>query len=624
MSISQVDFPLLNDVKAGLAFDTVDELSKLLALLPIAPKTTRKAEYIEAISQYLLGPGLKTQWNELDPLQQAAVAEAAYSPDGRYQAELFEAKYGERPNWPSRNSYSYREPAAGLDLFFYRLRNYGSREVLPKDLGQKLKQFVPPPEPFRLSICDDLPDTVELVRKQFDFGQRKQVTTRQAIPIQNRAMEQAAIQDLNALLRLIQLGKISVSEKTLMPSKASLAAIAPSLHQGDYYDETNELEDDTSSTIGPIRSFAWVMLIQAGKLASPNGKKLQLTKAGQKALGADPVKTLQTLWSKWQKTTLLDELRRIDNIKGQTGKGKRGLSAPSGRRSQIIEVLSQCPINQWVELDSFMRSMVVNQQVFPVSRHPQNLCLYEQGYGSLGHVGDSWSILQDSYLRCFLFEYAATLGLLDVAYVPPQAAPRKALSHDYWGMDSMTFISRYDGLVHFRLNALGAFCMGLAKQYDPPKVVSKTQLNIQPNGTISNPGPPLSPLETELLTSFAQTNQDGSWRLDRRKALEATTAGQSLDNLYEFLSQAVAEGLPPGTEEFFQDCRQRSESLKDQGLARMIECKTPELAQQIAQDPHLKKSCHLAGDRYLVVPLKQETRFLKALQKLGYSLNLRD
>ena len=43
-------------------------------------------------------------------------------------------------------------------------------------------------------------------------------------------MEQSALQDLNAILRLIQLGKVSVSEKTLMPSKASLAAIAPSLH----------------------------------------------------------------------------------------------------------------------------------------------------------------------------------------------------------------------------------------------------------------------------------------------------------------------------------------------------------------------------------------------------------
>jgi len=35
---------------------------------------------------------------------------------------------------------------------------------------------------------------------------------------------------------------------------------------------------------------------------------------------------LETLWKNWLKNTLLDELRRIDSIKGQTGKGKRNLT----------------------------------------------------------------------------------------------------------------------------------------------------------------------------------------------------------------------------------------------------------------------------------------------------------
>ena len=622
MATPQVDFPLLRSVQEGLNFNTVDELKKLLPLLPIQNSPTRKAELVEAIAQYLLGPGLEAQWNDLDSLQQSVVAEAVYSPDGRYHPELFQAKYGDLPHWPSNSSYSYREPATGLDLFFYRLRTYGSREILPDDLRQKLKQFVVKPDPLSLTTCERLPDNFEVITEQFDFSERKAIIRREQVPIQSRTMEQAAIQDLNAVLRLIQQGKVSISEKTLMPSKASLNGITPSLHQGDYYDETDEVEG-ISSPIGPIRSFAWLMLVQAAKLATPNGKKLQLAKSGQKALSAEAATTLKTLWNRWKKTTFLDELRRIDNIKGQTGKGKRGLSAPSGRRNQIIEALLQCPINQWVELDSFMSSMVVNQQVFLVSRHPQNLYLYESGYGSLAHVEDSWSILQDSYLRCFLFEYAATLGLLDVAYISPHVAPRQHSNH-YWGMDDMPFLSRYDGLVYFRLNALGAFCMGLIDHYEPPKVVSTTQLSVKPNGTISNPGAPLSPLEMELLTNFAQTNRDGSWRLDRRKAIEATAAGQSLDQLYEFLSQACIEDLPQSTEEFFSDCRQRSESLQDKGLARLIECASPDLAQQIATDPHLKKCCRLAGDRHLVVPLKQEARFLKALQKLGYSLNLMD
>lgn len=146
--------------------------------------------------------------------------------------------------------------------------------------------------------------------------------------------------------------------------------------------------------------------------------------------------------------------------------------------------------------------------IFLVSRNPRRLYICEPGYGSLAHVEDSWSILQDSYLKCFLFEYAATLGLLDVAYIPPHSAPQDGLS-DYWGLDDLPFLSRYDGLLYFRLNPLGAFCLGLTEQYNPPEVASQTQLQIQANGTIRNPGPPLSPLATELLNNFAQTNRDG-------------------------------------------------------------------------------------------------------------------
>lgn len=166
----------------------------------------------------------------------------------------------------------------------------------------------------------------------------------------SRCTEQTAQYDLLAILRFVQLGKASASDKTLMPSKATLNAIAPLLQDGDYYSGTPELGDNGQDPIGAIAPFAWVMLIQAGGLAKLDGKKLQLTTAGQKAMSAAPAKTIKGIWKKWLKTTVLDELRRIEAIKGQTGKAKRSLTAVSGRRSQIVNVLGPCPVGQWVEL----------------------------------------------------------------------------------------------------------------------------------------------------------------------------------------------------------------------------------------------------------------------------------
>jgi hypothetical protein len=113
----------LKTVKEGLNFHTVDEIKKLLGLLPIQDKPTRKAELVDAVANYLLGPGLKTQWQDLDELQQAAVAEALYLTGGHHEAEQFKAKYGALPKWHDRSSmYTYNRPAAKLDLFFYPYR----------------------------------------------------------------------------------------------------------------------------------------------------------------------------------------------------------------------------------------------------------------------------------------------------------------------------------------------------------------------------------------------------------------------------------------------------------------------------------------------------------------------
>lgn len=398
----------LKTVTEGLNFRTVDDLKKMLQLLPIQAKPTRKAELVEAIAGYLLGRGLKKLWQELDQLQQAAVAEAVYLTGGRHQAEQFQAKYGALPQWHDHNlMYRYQRPAAKLDLFFYPTGTYADSNLLPEDLRLKLKAFVPEPRALTLPSAEQPPQTFRVEHCYFDYQKGQSVETVEDVPVVCCPTEQVAQQDLLTVLRLIHLGKVSVSNKTLMPSKATLTTIAPLLQGGDYYNEADEPDNHgpiSRDPIGTIKPFAWVMLVQGGGLASLDGKKLQLTKAGQKAMGAAPATTLRSISKKWLKTTLLNELRRVESIKGQTGKAKRSLTAVSGRRAQIAEALGQCPVGEWVNYDDLKRYMIASDQTFSVSRNPENLYINEPGYGNLYETGGSWSILQDAYMKCFLFE----------------------------------------------------------------------------------------------------------------------------------------------------------------------------------------------------------------------------
>jgi len=59
----------LQTLEEGLTFHTVDSLKKLLKLLLIKEKPTRKAELVEAIAQYLRSPQLKEHSGRISPLR---------------------------------------------------------------------------------------------------------------------------------------------------------------------------------------------------------------------------------------------------------------------------------------------------------------------------------------------------------------------------------------------------------------------------------------------------------------------------------------------------------------------------------------------------------------------------
>lgn len=606
----------------ALQKQTVDYLKKLAALVSDDKnKPVRKTDLVEFILRCVNGERVRLRqveddplhgfWRKLDAFQQAAVAETVHSPTPYFDAERFAAKYGQSPNWGASSRYGYDRTPSLLGVFFYD-------RIMPDDLRRRFKSFVPQPEPARLSPQSEIPAEWAMTYEEWDEKTRKSKARQQMVPITQRLTERAAIHDLKAILRLIDAGKLAVSDKTHQPGVAALRTLDALLLGGDFYDDSGYGEYEK---IGPIKPFAWPMLVQAGGLASLSGKTLQLTRAGQKALNEPVEKTLAQLWQRWLKTALFDELRRIDCIKGQTGKGKRGLTAIAGRRAALHQALRGCPPGQWIAVDDLFRQMRATGAGFEITRDPWNLYICEPGYGNLGSEGyHDWEILQARYALCLLFEYAATLGLLDVAYIPPHDARRDY--REIWGADDLPFFSRYDGLLYLRVNPLGAYVLGLTDRYQPtaPEIAATPLLRVLPNLEIAAIGARLEPADAMLLDSYAEKVSDAVWKLEQGRLLEALETGHDITVLAELLVSLGGQPLPETVERFLEDMARRVRSLKAIGTARLIECSDAVLATLIANDSRTKPYCLLAGDRYLAVPVESETRFRSALRKLGYGL----
>jgi XPB/Ssl2-like helicase family protein len=426
-----------------------------------------------------------------------------------------------------------------------------------------------------------------------------------------RLMEQEALLNVRTMLELCAAGELRCSEKTSRPSAATMGTVASNLVHGDFY------------LLEPIASFAWPLLIQSGGLAKNEGGRLQLTPRGRTAMRKPPAEVIADLWRRWQTHAVIDEFGRIEEIKGQ--RGRNVLSAAKPRRQVVATAMARyVPADEWTAVDSLFIAMRRGGHKPTIARSEMALWrLYVGGsaeYGSLGYDGPHrWDVVEGRYTLAVLFEYAGTLGLVDLDYVHP--ADAREDFRELWGTDQLQALSRYDGLRALRLTALGRYATGLAGTYEP--VVAEARparpLKVLANLDIVAVGA-VSQADRLLLSAYAEQTGDRVWSISAATLLAAVDTGRKLAELTAFLTSRTEHELPEVLTILIGDVARRVTQLTDLGHARVIECADPAVAALIVHDRALRGLCRPIGDRHIAVPIDQEFKFRKALLKVGHVL----
>ncbi|CAB1083039.1 hypothetical protein JY97_14440 [Alkalispirochaeta odontotermitis] len=569
---------------------TVDRL-KPLAKMICDGIPTRKAELIDAIIGAMEGEKIKGVFERLDRIGQLIVAEAVFAPDGKVDFRKINAKY--QSSSGTRQGSGDMDGGDLLDLFIY------NRQV-PDDMRDRLKTFVPMPKPDRVKYVNKLPNSIESNFK----GEP-------GLPLEIRKTAPAVLHNLEVVLRLIDGGKLRVSSQTGRPTSATVKNLAKRLHEGDWYNAPDVLAE-----VGAIQAFAWPLIVRAAGLARADGSSLKLTKNGYKALDGNRPQVIKSAWKKWAKNKVIDEFSRINEIKGQKSSRGRTLAAPSKRRPFINEALSQCLPGRWVKVEELIRFMQSTGLDFQVARYPWKLYVGDSHYGHLDGYG-SESIISSRYLLAFLFEYAATLGLIDVAFTHPAGALGD-FDHLYGAYD-LEYLSRYDGLKYFRLNPLGAYVLGLSDRFDPPAFKPRPVLTVLPNHEIViTDAVSLSPADKLFLNKIGQKASSSLWRLTLATLLAAAQGGTDSKQVRAFLESRSSQPLPETVIQLLNDAAGRSTRLSYRGRAHLIACKDPVLVQLISSDRKASKLCRAAAGEYIVVLPGKEKEFIKTVAAMGY------
>jgi len=589
----------------------VDILKALAKKLGIAKKATCKADVIRELGRFLVEKP-KEYLGQLSEMERGVVAESVHT-GGLVSYAQIQAKY-DKPaptanRWGSIDRSRHQSGESYPSRLLLVVHEERSSYRMSDPVVQILSPYVEKPPVVQVRGVTELPDTWVPKRP---WGNESM----EARDIRVHLGEKTALTEMAQVLRLVQAGKLKVSDKSRRPTATAVRLVGQALIGGDFDLEPPEgYSRQYGEEAGPVRAQAWPVLVQQLGWARCRKGELVLSTVGKAALDGSLAEALARAVDNFLNDEDFDELNRINHIRGQTGKGKRYLTSVAERKLPIAEAVAQWPVGEWIPLDVAYRYLVAIGNGFDVSENLMTLYLGEAQYGYLsGQKGG----VNRQYLRAFLMESLATLGLVDIAYVYPHHS-WPDLS-DAWGTDEHSFCGRYDGLLYVRLNPLGAYCLGVTETYEPPLPAEKT-LQVLPTQEIVSVGEEgLSAGDRSRLELFAVQRSDRVWGLDRDRLLDHLESGGSLDEIKQFLVAHSINDLPQTVLDFLESAARKVDAVLGVEDSILIQFKDSTDAALVARDAKAKKFCHLAGGGYLVVPKKNEQAFRTVLKRLGFIL----
>lgn len=620
----------LPTLRESLSNYTVDELKWYAEAIP-GRTPLRKSEIQGKVFAALTSPQqLRAFVAVLHDQQVQALSYVVHNEAGWCDVERLLARFpGLQPPRSPRDRYSsysvgsyYHDPygkkiAGAFDIFFMYTHYFGL--YIPLDVTALLRDIVPYPPPDTLRTTS-APPTLKPTRSLPEPD------------VMQVNGERTIFGDLAATLLMVQQGKATIGAATQLPTLGTVRALRQQLGDGDYleYEEPGkELYERADEAIRPL---ALVMLVQAAKWAAPTtkgGSKLALTRQGQELMAA-PLEPehIKEAWQAWLGSNLLDELSRVKGIKGQQGK-ETNLTKPSERRDKLLPALKELPAGGWVTTGEFFRYARAGGLLPPIERTAESH-LYVGRYSGY-YYEDPWAsqgidygeVVQGSYMRAFLWEYAATLGILEISYTWPEDAP-PVVDEGYGSGDD--YVSRYDGLLGFRLTGLGAYVLGLAETYTPPQEHAPSgppPLIILPNlDIVVTDARRISAQDRSFLARFSAQQSQDVYHLSRDLLLDMAEAGSTLEGVKKFLKRhGVEESSYPQTVSiFFSDIEKRLNAVQEAGRVLMLEGDEHVLT-ELAHTKGLRDTVRLGKVGHttiLLVPEEQERAVRRQMKKLGY------
>ncbi len=583
---------------------TLEQLRHLADLMKVLrPKVPRKRDFAAYIARSVLvgekdGPLLPALLGQLNRLQTLTLAETIYSKSLTVKASMIELKYGGSPRWFEARGVLRSSDTPTLLALFLCPRNAREDDVYTCDeaLACRLRELIPPPVKTKIISLD------------------KPAPIKELVPLFIREREADAQEELTKLLREASLDRLSFTSKGKVLSAVSLRRIAASLPRGDYFDDSKESRQKlTQDARLKILTEAWLLILHMTGMLEIVGTKVALTRAGKEARLRPPAAVLRDLWFRWLDQVAFDEAELVVIV--STFYYPPRFVDCRERRRKVVGLLSELQAGRWYQISDVISYCRQEGGDFSVIDWSSSWASVFSAYDP--RDTRSWMLLQGRYLLVFFFYIAATLGIIDVAYHPPQGV-RGDYSQAFINY-RLPYLTPADGLASIRITNLGAVILGQTIRHysnsrSPQKALSYRSGLILESAGGSFP----RPVEF-MLDRCGKWQSETSFAFDRQIALRSTAEGFRIGELAKALTPFL-KPFPAELDAFIRDVAHRSSAFSLGEYATIIECSCEEIALNIVQAAANSFRCLLATPTTLVVPSTSLSKFRQLVKKLGYPL----
>ncbi len=596
---------------------TQASLLNLARLLPegaaAVERATPKGPLIDQIARSALqAGGLQALWADLTDSEQQVVIEALADPvtPNALDIQRFQRLFGRPPLHQNGVPEFNRRLTTPAPIFF------DSDCAVPTDVANTLRPFLELPKRPVVALHAAPPATETYTDLR---------GTPRVCAVTIVTPEQAVFHDALALLRLIEAGRIKVNPNTLTPAQTALKTLNAALELKEYPGTEGGATLRASEA---IRTFGLIRIVLAAGLATPDPAadgKLTLTDTGQDLLHGISPSELRIVFDNW-KQGAGDEVLRIGGLHGAaTAMAVQGTPPPT-RRAAVLNTLARMPVGKWVDVEDFFRAVLAVNPGFRVEADAYS----RLWVGAYGHANNSpigptdtelyWRAVSCQLILVILFEYAATLGLIDIAYLPPRTGAFYLGIRHPFGIPHA--FSQYDVLRFIRLTPLGQYLLRVTDNYAAAPRHAGPALRVLPNHQIvaatrmagTSAGHP-------ILAKFCDRVSDDVYALSPAKALKTVEKGDmSAAGIAEWLRREAGGALPKTLELALAELGARHGRISAAGSALLFKIDEPVLAAQLEHDRTLVRlGCRRAGD-WMVVPKPGVAGFRRRVRELGYGV----